>query len=65
MIPKFGLGDTIQTDNFVGVVSMITISKKGIRYRAYGEYTYESGMILTHTQHDIWETEINDMKESE
>lgn len=54
MIPKFGLGDTIKTDNFVGVVSMITISKKGIRYRAYGEFTYKPGMIITHTHNMIF-----------
>lgn len=36
MTTKYDLGDNIKTDNFDGVVTMITITKKGIRYRAYG-----------------------------
>ena len=58
MVTKYNIGDRIITDYFNGIVSMITITKKGVRYRAYGEYIYETGMIIPKSQHDIWEDEI-------
>lgn len=58
MVTKYNIGDRIITDYFNGIVSMITITKKGVRYRAYGEYIYETGMTVSGSQHDIWEDEI-------
>lgn len=55
---KYDLGDTIKTSNFVGVVSMITITKNGTRYRAYGSCINDNGTKILHAQIDVWENEI-------
>lgn len=57
MTTKYNLGDNIKTDNFDGIVTMIIITKKGIRYRAYGTRHYET-YALARCQEDIWEDEI-------
>jgi hypothetical protein len=61
MITKYNLGDNIKTDNFDGIVIMITITKRGIRYRAYGTRYYET-YALARCQEDIWEDEIKGEK---
>jgi hypothetical protein len=37
---------------------MITITRKGVRYRAYGERTYSSGCVVPNSQDDFMEDEI-------
>lgn len=58
MVTKYNIGDEIKTENFTGVISMITITKKGICYRAYGELVYPGKCILRHAQTNIMEEEI-------
>ena len=57
MKTKYDLGDYIITKDFRGTVSMITITKKGVRYRAYGEAKFDGGFRNGY-QEDIWEDEI-------
>lgn len=57
MTTKYNLGDNIKTDTFDGVVTMITITKRGTRYRVYGTRYYET-YALARCQEDIWEDEI-------
>lgn len=70
MVTKFNIGDEIELKEgnqhdgggfkFKGVISMITITKKGVRYRALGDLTYPSGMIVHRHQIDVWEQDIKD-----
>jgi hypothetical protein len=62
MVTKYNIGDRIKTKKFDGVVTMITITKKGTRYRAYGTRTYDS-YTLNRCQEDIWEHEIVEIEE--
>ena len=57
MVTKYNIGDRIKTKKFDGIVTMITITKKGTRYRAYGKRTYD-GYTLYGCQDNIWEQEI-------
>lgn len=59
MTTKYNLGDNIKTDTFDGIVTMITITKNGIRYRAYGTRCYET-YALARCQEDIWEDDIRE-----
>lgn len=64
MTTKYNLGDTIYTNDpngnirFKGVISMITINKKGTRYRAYGSCRISDTFTINQTQNDIWEEDI-------
>lgn len=58
MTTKYNLGDTIKTTDFIGVISMITITKNGTRYRAYGSRKYSDTLTVPHSQDDIWEEDI-------
>lgn len=61
MKTKYDIGDAVITSNFTGVISMITISTKGVRYRGYGTYQYEDGTKIGHHQHDFWEDEVEEV----
>lgn len=58
MITKYDIGDVVKTKEFTGTISMVTITKKGVKYRGFGTYRYENGSEVGHHQYDFWEDEI-------
>ena len=58
MTTKYDIGDVVKTRNFTGTISMVTITKKGVKYRGLGVYKYEDGTEIGYHQHDFWESEI-------
>ena len=58
MTTKYNINDTVRTKKFTGVISMITITRKGIRYRGLGVYEVEPGNILIKHQHEFMEDEV-------
>lgn len=64
MTTKFNIGDTVKADfdeyTFVGVISMIIVTRQGIKYRAYGIQTDLQDGSSINIQDNLWEKDLKE-----